>query len=102
MYSAAKGPSHDDKAAIAWWEKAANHGFAAGALSLARAYESGKGVAADPAAAYRWAALAGSQSATTEIKANAGDIAARLRPVLTPEQVEESDDWARNWKPAPL
>jgi localization factor PodJL len=55
------GEGRDLVRAVGWFEKAARHGLVDSQFNLAVLYVRGLGVAADPAAAYRWFALAARQ-----------------------------------------
>jgi localization factor PodJL len=55
------GEGRDIARAVGWFEKAARHGLVDSQFNLAVLYVRGLGVAADPAAAYRWFALAARQ-----------------------------------------
>ena len=80
--------------AAAWYQKAADRGYADGMAGLGDLYSVGKGVRQDYVQAYMWFSLA----------AGAGDQdAARKRDVIAiqmkPGQIAEAQKLAHDWRP---
>ncbi|MFM9861147.1 hypothetical protein RUR49_22045 [Pseudoxanthobacter sp. M-2] len=90
------GEGRDLGRAVSWFEKAARHGLVDSQFNLAVLYVRGLGVAADPAAAYRWFALAARQ----------GDQEAAVRrdevgKELSPADRGAADLAIASWTPVP-
>ena len=90
------GEDRDLARAVAWFEKAARHGLVDSQFNLAVLYVRGLGVANDPAAAYRWFALAARQ----------GDQEAAVRRDEVGKELSPADRGAADlaiagWTPVP-
>jgi TPR repeat protein len=97
MYEPGQGVVQDYAQAAAWYRKAAAQGSAGvsldAQLSLGKLYANGQGVKQDYVQAYMWFNLAAA-------KANwARDKRDSLAAKLTPDQIEEAQRLAREWKP---
>ena len=89
MYDTGEGVPEDDRKALRWFRKAAEHGLARAQNNLGRMYAEGQGVLEDYVKAYAWFNVAAAQ----------GDKAASLlknwlRPRMTAEQVAEAQKLA--------
>jgi TPR repeat protein len=99
MYRTGRGVERDDAEALRWLRLAAEQGNALGQVSLATLYRQGRGIARDDAAAHFWFTLAAERFPPGKLK----DAAQRGRDAaaanLTPEQLAQSAQRAREWKP---
>ncbi len=93
MYGNGEGVSQDDAEAAKWYRLAADQGHAGGQLSLGNMYKRGQGVPQDNVQAYKWLDLAGSQIVSAFL--NRDRVAAKM----TPAQIAEAQELAREWKP---
>jgi TPR repeat protein len=88
-----RGP-HDSVQSLLWFEKAAAQGNATAQVWLGTLYEAGKGGPQDFVQAYKWYTLG---------EANGDKQAAEFRGVLaqkmTPTQIVEAQQLAREWTP---
>jgi TPR repeat protein len=94
LYENGNGVPKDYQQALFWFRRAAEHGNAMLLTSLGRMYEHGKGVPKDIVQAQKWYILG----------AGGGDkLAAELRDALakqmTPGQIFQAQERAREWKP---
>lgn len=99
MYFSGKGVSRDYAEAAKWIRLAAEQGRAEAQYALGRLYLNGQGVTPDNVLAYMWfdlAAAQGTQAAATQAAATARDGVARQ---MTPEQIAQAQQLARDWKP---
>ncbi len=99
MYGEGQGVSQDDAEAVKWYRKAAEQGDAEAQLSLGLAYGLGQGVPQDLAQAHMWLNLAASRFPPGEGR----DLAVKNRDIvakrMTPAQISEAQELAREWKP---
>jgi TPR repeat protein len=94
LYENGNGVPKDYQQALFWFRRAAEHGNAMLLTSLGRMYEHGNGVPKDVVQAQKWYILG----------AGGGDkLAAELRDALakqmTPGQIFQAQERAREWKP---
>ena len=88
----------DTAAAAAYWYRAAQRGYAPAQLALARALADGVGVARSRVDAYRWALIAGGH-ADAPVRAEAMELAARLRTGLDDGEAAGAAKRAKTWRP---
>ncbi len=93
MYGNGEGVPQDDAEAAKWYRLAAEQGHADGQLSLGNMYKRGQGVPQDNVQAYMWLDLAGSRIVSAFL--NRDRVAAKM----TPAQIAEAQELAREWKP---
>jgi hypothetical protein len=87
------GPQ-DSVQAVLWFEKAAAQGNANAQVRLGASYEAGKGVPQDNVQAYKWYTLGETNG---DIKAS--ELRDALTNQMTPAQIAEGQQLAREWKP---
>ena len=101
MYRIGDGVPQDNTETMKWYRKAAEQGIADAQYFLGVAFDSGQGVSQDSVQAYMWYSLAASRLSEAEaekremVLMSRGVIASRM----TPEQLEEAQRLAREWKP---
>ena len=101
MYRIGDGVPQDNTETMKWYRKAAEQGIADAQYFLGVAFDSGQGVPQDSVQAYMWYSLAASRLSEAEaekremVLMSRGVIASRM----TPEQLEEAQRLAREWKP---
>ncbi len=89
----------DYSAALYWVRKAADHGYGLGQGALGFMYLFGHGVPQDYVQAHMWLNLAAAQGGEDGAKAaNDRDAVATK---MTPDQIAEAQQLARDWKPKP-
>ena len=90
MYFAGRGVPQDDAEALKWFRKAAEQGHAKVQYNLGAMYEMGRGVASDDVAAYAWYSVAAASGHD-----NARKNCDRIKPKLTPSELEKGEAMAR-------
>ena len=95
-YDEGRGVRQDYAEAVKWYRKAAEQGFADAQDHLGVRYAIGKGVGQDYVQAYKWWSLAVAQGLE-----NAKRNLDLLTPRLTPAQITEGQELAREWQPTP-
>lgn len=94
MYRQGLGVSQDYQEAFRWFLRAAEQGNGGAQNHVGLMYYRGEGVEKDLVQAYMWAYLAAQQGVDPSIQAL--DF---LAQEMTPSQIEEAIDLAKNWKP---
>jgi hypothetical protein len=94
MYRQGLGVPQDYQEAFRWFLRAAEQGNGGAQNHLGLMYYKGEGVEKDLVQAYKWAYLAARQGVDPSIQAV--DF---LTQEMTPVQIEEAMDLAKNWKP---
>ena len=94
MYRKGLGVPQDYKEAVKWYRLSAEQGDATSQFNLGTMYEVGQGVPQDYLLAHMWLNIAGSNGYEDAIKKR--NI---LENKMTPQQIEEAQRMARNWKP---
>lgn len=92
MYANGQGVKQNDEEAASWYRKAAEQGYAAAQFNLGVMYANGQGVAQDLVQAHKLFSLAEKtvgESATNNRKL--------VEASMTPQQIEEAQDLAREW-----
>jgi len=88
----------DYKAALTWYRKAADQGYAVAFHNLGFMYGKGRGVVQNYVQAHKWYNLAAAHSTG----ADHHDLAAKNRDIvekkMTPAQVAEAQKLARDWQ----
>ena len=97
MYATGQGVPQNHEEAVNWFRKAADQGQAEGQLFLGWMYCNGQGVLQDYVQAHMWFNLAASQGSKDAIKKR--DL---LTESMTPAQLAQAQDMARNWRPTKL
>jgi len=94
IYEIARGVPQDFAEAAKWYRKAAEQGNADAESNLGFLYSLGRGVPQDYVEAYKWWNLAAAQGETNAIS-NRASIAGSM----TPDQIAEAQQLAREFKP---
>ena len=94
MYSLGLGVPQDSQEAVKWYRRAAEQGYAGAQGALGYMYAEGKGVPKDYVLAYKWFNLATAQGDKDAAKARD-----ELATFMTPFQIQEAQNLARNFKP---
>jgi TPR repeat protein len=98
MYHQGQGAPQDPAEAARWYRKAAEQGHASAQNNLGVLCAHGQGVPRDQVAAYKWLSLAVSRYSGAE-RDKAARILASVAAVMTPAQIAEAQQLAREWKP---
>jgi hypothetical protein len=93
MYYYGEGVRQDVKSALKWYLLAADQGLATAQATVGQIYSGGEGVEKDPVQALKWFILAIRQG-----RRDAREQAQGLLHRMTQEQVQESEQLARNWQ----
>jgi len=99
-YREGRGVPQDDVQAVDWYRKAAEQGYAPAQLNLGVMYAEGLGAPQDYMQAHMWLNLATVRHADEELRKNAVEGRNRVAAKMTPNQLEEAQRLAREWKPA--
>lgn len=94
MYDKGQGVSQDYQQAARWYTKAAEAGYASAQNNLASMYFMGEGVPQGYVLAHVWANLAASQGGEDAVKKRDA-----IASFMTPAQLAEAQQRAREWKP---
>ena len=93
MYAQGHGVPEDDKEAGKWFRLSAEQGNARAQGTLGARFERGVGVQKDYVSAHMWYNLAASNGNTM-----AEIVRYKLEEKMTPQQITQAQDMARNWK----
>ena len=93
-YDDGLGVPQDDAQAVKWYRLAADQGYAQAQYNLGVMYANGIGVPQDYVQAHMWLNLAAAQGDANGTKNR--DTIAKL---MTPQQIAQAQELARNWKP---
>jgi len=94
LYTEDLGVPQDYVQARQWYEQAAAQGYAMAELSLGVLYAQGRGVLRDFVQAQKWYILAGADG-----NKDAATLRDALAKQMTPAQIVEAQQLAREWKP---
>ena len=94
MYESGEGVPQDYAQAAKWFRLAADQGLAEAQYNLGVMYANGEGVPQDYAQAHMWLNLAAAQGNESGKKGR--DLVAGK---MTPQQIDQAQELARNWKP---
>ena len=94
MYAEGQGVPQDYVQAVKWYRLAADQGDASAYSGLGYMYEFGQGVPQDYVQAHKWYNLAAAQGHAYGAKNR--DLVAKQ---MTPQQIAQAQELARNWKP---
>ncbi len=92
MYDNGRGVLQDYKEAFKWWRKAAEQGYVDAQYNLGLMYAKGQGVLQDDVMAYMYLNIAAVSGDKDAIKKR--DL---VEGMMTPSQIEKSQDLAREW-----
>ena len=101
MYDKGHGVPQDYAQAAAWYRKAADQGYAEAQTNLGRMYYNGQGVPQDYVQSYKWSTLAiarysSSEAEDREIVIKICDLMAGF---MTPAQIAQAQQLAKDWRP---
>jgi TPR repeat protein len=99
MYDFEKGVPQDFATARQWYEQAAAQGHAGAQNNLGGLYEFGHGVTQDYVRAYMWYNVAAAHSTGDAQKDVAAENRDEIGGRMTPAQIAEAQQLAREWKP---
>jgi TPR repeat protein len=99
MYASGRGVQKDLGQAAVWYRKSAEQGRAAAQFVVAGIYERGDGVAQDSVEALKWATVAVDR-ASNDKRATYAETRDAIAKKLTPAQVAEAQERAREWTDA--
>ncbi len=99
MYNSGGGVTKDYALAAKWFEAAAVQGSADAQHNLALMYEQGTGVPQDYVQAHMWYKLAAARYPARASRDLALRMLDRVEAQMTPEQINEAQHLAREWKP---
>ena len=94
MYERGQGVTQDYKEAEKWFRLSAEQGIAQAQFNMGGIYYIGQGVPRDQVLAYMWMNIASSNG-----NKNAIQFRNLLEKKMSPQQIEEAQRLARNWKP---
>lgn len=102
MYMRGQGVTASDDTAVQLYRQAADKNFAPAQFNLATMYGQGRGVAKDKAEAYKWLilAIAAYEPRDKDKRADAENLRVRLAKDMTPLEVTEGEQRAKDWKSA--
>lgn len=99
LFESGHGVEMNPSEAARWYGLAALQGDANGQFFLGRMYDEGKGLPQDSVLAYKWFDLACAHYSVEPERTIACSYRARLASTMTPEQIAEGQQLAREWKP---
>ncbi len=99
MYENGRGVPHDYGQALSWYGKAAEQGHAGAMYNLGAMYYRGQGVEQDYVEAHKWRHLA-AVYAPPDARKRYSDSLDAVAKFLTPPQVAEAEQRARDWTTA--
>ena len=101
MYRKGEGVPQDNTETMKWYRKAAEQGIADAQYFLGVMYDKGEGVSQDRVQSYMWYSLAASRYSDPDVEKREMVVMSRgiVASKMTPEQIEEAQRLAREWKP---
>lgn len=99
MYANGRGVPQDDREAARWYRRAADAGQALTQYYLGVRYRDGKGVPQDNVQAHRWLSIAAATATDKKIRGRAARGRDKLAQNMSPQQIAEAEQLAREWKP---
>ena len=103
MYSKGQGAPQDYTTALSWYRRAAEQGNVGAQFILGVMYSKGQGGPQDYVLAHKWLNLAASRFPASEKEQR--DAAVQVRDLIankmTPAQIDEAQELARDWQPKP-
>ena len=105
MYQLGEIVPQDYTEAAKWISRAADQGLAIAQFALGRMYALGQGVPEDPVRAHMWFSLSAGRAAqitgANKLAYDADEMRDALAQTMSPAQIEEAQNLAREWKPNP-
>jgi hypothetical protein len=101
MYANGQGVARDDKEAVKWYGRAAEQGDADAQAGLAAMYSGARGTSQNYVQAHKWFSVAASRYPASERVKRAQAIrnSELLAEKMSPSQIEEAKNLAREWQP---
>ncbi len=99
MYEHGLGVTQDYAGALGWYRKAAEQGRANAQNNLGFMYGEGLGVTQDYVQSYMWLNIAASRFPPGEYRDKAVKNRDHVAKKMTPAQISEAENLAREWKP---
>jgi hypothetical protein len=99
MYYRGEGVPQDYGKARMWYRRAADRGDADAQLNLGLMYAQGVGVAQNFVEAFKWFELAVAYGPREDIRSKAFLNRENAASMMTKQQIERAERWARAWKP---
>jgi TPR repeat protein len=99
MLKKGQGAPKDDAEALKWFRRAADQGHAGAQNNLGIVYTLGQGVPVDYVLAQMWYIIAESNYSDAAERAGAARNRNAIASLMTPEQVDQAQNKAREWKP---
>ena len=105
MYQLGEIVPQDYTEAAKWISRAADQGLAVAQFALGEMYALGQGVPEDAVRAHMWFSLSAAQAAqitgANKLTYDADEMRDALAQTMSPAQIEEAQNLAREWKPNP-
>ncbi len=105
MYQLGEVIPQDYAEAGSWYERAADQGLALAQFALGAIYARGQGVPEDLVRAHMWLSLSEAHAAqitgAQKLLRDAQELRDEVGQKMTPEQILEAEQLARDWKPKP-
>jgi hypothetical protein len=98
MYLNGTGVPRDDAAAVSWFRKAAEQGYASAQNNLGLMYSQGQGVAQDYMQAYKWHYLASVWATDAKARDTANKNKNLVAAKMQPAQIAEAQRLASAWR----
>ena len=99
MYGRGDGVNVDVEEAAVWFHRAANNGHFKALMVLGTLHHEGEGVPKDNVQAYKWFKVAANLLPPGDLRNVALDSMRYLSGLMTPEEVKEAIQLARDWVP---
>ena len=96
-----QGVPPDYAAAMVWFRKSADQGFAPAQRNLGVLYANGQGAPRNNVQAYKWVSLAMVNATTPDIRNAATRAKEQIVVFMTAAQIAEAEKQAKAWKPVP-
>jgi TPR repeat protein len=103
LYQLGEVIPHDYTEAVNWYRRAADQGLAVAQFALGAMYAHGQGVPEDAVRAHMWLSLSAAHAAqitgAQKLARDAQELRDNVAQKMTPEQILEAEQLAREWKP---
>lgn len=97
MYATGDGVPQDDAESARWYRLAAEQGDVGGQIELGSRYIIGRGVPENHVLAHMWFSLAASSASDAVVRDLAVSGRKEMEKIMTPEQIAEAEQRAREW-----
>ncbi len=99
MYAEGDGVPEDDQQAVRWLGIAAEAGHPEAQFILGAMYILGEGIPQDYVQAHRWLSIGAANTTRRETRDRAISYRYRVAQKMSPHQIAEAQQLAREWKP---